>query len=93
MLNIYYLNKLVLRTQNWNKSSPSLMELRIHLGRSKSRSKNTPRKKPPWLGQGGYGEGQKFMDWEAESTELSDCLHIGHERKESKFFSWTFTQV
>ena len=38
LLNIYYLNKLVLRIQNWNKSSPSLMELRIHLGRSKSRS-------------------------------------------------------
>lgn len=38
LLNIYYLNKLVLRTQNWNKSSPSLTELRIHLGRSKSRS-------------------------------------------------------
>ena len=41
LLNIYYLNKLVLRTQNWNKSSPSLMELRVHLGRSKSKSVTT----------------------------------------------------
>lgn len=41
LLNIYYLNKLMLRTQNWNKSSPSLMELRVHLGRSKSKSVTT----------------------------------------------------
>ena len=49
----------------------TLHALKNTVGRSKSRSKNTPRKKQPWLGQGCYGEGKKFMDWEAESTEFA----------------------
>lgn len=52
------------------------------VGRSKSRSKNTPRKKQPWLGQGCYGEGKKFMDWESESTEFAKGIMPEQEEKE-----------
>lgn len=40
LLNIYYLNILVLGTQKCNKSSP-LMELRIYLGKNRSKSMTT----------------------------------------------------
>lgn len=82
----------VIILENKRNKDDSACCIKNTVGRSKSRSRNksgyysSPRKREQWLGQECYGEGEKFMDWEAESTEFANGLNWGRKKKRKQSF-------